>query len=172
MGCAVILQLCLDHPEKVKKGFLCAPFPVLPPVAKIQLRAMIHLLEKGVERGSLLLFQAAFLLSNAFLSNENNLDKFLQEALSDPYPTTTQGILGQYDALMKFDIREKLSLLPHEFFLLAADQDIITPTFCAKEIQEKAGQSTLKIVKGLGHFFWYEIPEKVCKLAITFFLKE
>lgn len=172
MGSAIVLQLCLDHPEKVRKGFLCAPFAHLPPVAKMHLQTIMKLLETGIHRDVLLELQAAVLLSNGFLAKEGNLRKFLQEGLSDPHPAEVPGILGQCDALMLLDLREKLPLIPHELFLLVGEQDILTPPFCAKEINEKVGQSTLHILKGMGHFFWYEIPEKIIKFALRFFFKE
>jgi len=170
MGSAIIQQMCIDHPDKVQKVILCAPFTYLPEIAKNNIKTQLKLLAKGVGKRDLMQLNASWLLSNAFLQIPSNLEKFLDDFFTDPYPQTMEGLLSQSDALFECDLRSSIKKIPHETLLLVGERDIDTPPYCAKYIAEEIQNCKVHIFKEMGHMFCYEIPEKVTKKALEFLL--
>lgn len=172
MGTLIIQQLCLSHPDRVKKAVLCAPFSYFPPVAQHYVKTQLQMLSEGVPKQKLQELNMAWLMSNAFISTPGNKEKFLGEILSDPYPISTEGLLGQADALLSADLRKEIHNIPHHILLLVAENDIDTPVYCAKYMQKTIPNCQMHIFKEMGHQFLYEIPEKTSKSAVEFLLQE
>lgn len=172
MGTLIIQELCLTAPERVMKGVLCAPFSYFPPIAKHNVKTQLKMLSEGVPRERLLELNMAWLLSNQFLSIPSNKERFMKDVLSDPYPISMEGLLGQVDALFNADLRNDIHKVPHQLLLLVGERDIDTPLYCAEEMNEAMPNSHIHIFKEMGHMFHYEIPEKLSKKAIDFLLQK
>ena len=170
MGTLIIQQLCLDHRDRVKKAVLCGPFAKCPAIALHNLHMQLQLLTSGVDRKDLLALNASWLLSNAFLSNPANLEKYLKDTLSNPYMAPIEGILGQADALFAADLRKEIHQIPHEILLLIGGMDILTPPYCAKYLHDHIPNCKSHIFKEMGHLFNYEIPHQSAKEALRFLL--
>jgi pimeloyl-ACP methyl ester carboxylesterase len=168
MGTLIIQQLCLTHPEKVKKAILCAPFSHLPSIARHNVLMQQKLLAAGVPRADLFELNMSWLLSEEWMSSKEKKDAFLSTVLADPYPAPIEGILGQADALLAADYREQLANIPHEILLLAAREDIDTPIWCAKEMEKTLPYAKLHIFEKVAHLFPYEIPEKTVEKSLNF----
>ncbi|NGX26293.1 MAG: putative non-heme bromoperoxidase BpoC [Chlamydiae bacterium] len=168
MGTLIIQQLCLSHPEHVKKAVLCAPFSYFPPIAQHNVKMQLQLLGEGVTRQKLLELNMAWLFSNQFLSLPGNKEKFLTDALTDPYPAPMEGLLGQADALLSADLREQIKRIPHHILLLVGENDIDTPVYCAEYMKNAIPNCQMRIFKEMGHRFLYEIPEEATKRALKF----
>ena len=169
MGTLITQQLCLDHPDRVKRCVCCAPFAHFPPIARYYVKTQLKLISEGVPREKLMELAAAWLLSNSFIDTPGNVEQFLKEIRQDPYPMTMEGLVGQADALFSADLRSEIEKIAHHLLLLVGELDINTPVYCAKEIEKKASSCKMHIFKGKGHLFVYEIPEQVCKYALEFF---
>jgi pimeloyl-ACP methyl ester carboxylesterase len=168
MGSLIIQNLCLAFPEKVKKAVLCAPFAWLPPVAKHNLEMQFQLLASGIPRQKLMELNMPWLLSNKFMSDPKNKEKYLQNLLADPYPAPMEGLLGQADALKAADLRSQLSQIPHHTLLLVGEEDIDTPVSCARLMKDNMPNCQMHIFKEVAHLFPYEIPEETAKKALDF----
>lgn len=172
MGTLIIQQLCLSFPQKVKKAVLASPFAYFPPIAKHNVATQLKMLSEGVPRMLLMELNMAWLLSNEFLSIPSNKERFLEDIRSDPYPITMEGLLGQVDALFNADLRKELTEIPHPILLLVGEKDIDTPVYCAEFMQKTLLNCQMHIFKDMGHLLNYEIPEKLSKKALEFFLQK
>ncbi len=170
MGTLITQQLCLTHPDRVNKVVLCAPFAHFPEIAAHNVRMQIKMLQSGIPRELLAELNMAWLLSNRFFANDENRAQYLKEILSDPYPITMEGLLGQADALLSADLREKIEKIPHEVLLLVGELDIDTPPYCARLIQDRIPNCKMHTFKEAPHLFIYEIPNQVTKQALEFLL--
>ena len=65
MGTLIIQQLCLNHPDKVRKAILCAPFAKLPPISCHKGKTLIEMYEQGIDRKLLLKLNAYWMLRNS-----------------------------------------------------------------------------------------------------------
>lgn len=171
MGTLVLQELCITHVNRVKKAILCAPFAHLPAIARHNLKMQIKLMGYGVPLSTLRELNIPWLLSEKFISLPGNVERFLEELLHDPFPITMEGVMGQIDALLEADFRNHLDQITQPLLLLAAEQDIDTPVWCAREIQQKAANADLHIFKEMGHMFLYEIPDKAMKKALQWLLR-
>ncbi len=171
MGAQIIQQLCLAHPDRVKKAVLCAPFAKLPAIASHNLRCQLKMLQKGIDRNLLIELNAAWLLSEAFLSKQAKIDQFVSESIANPYPQSNEGRRGQALALLEGDLREKIHNIPHEILLFVGERDIETPPYCADFLSKKLPNCKSHTLKGMGHLFTYEIPDRIAKLSLDFLLQ-
>ncbi len=170
MGTLIVQKLCIDHPNRVKKAILCAPFAKLPNIAVHNILTQLKLTTKGVSIADLMELNAAWLLSNKFLSSPENITRFLKDLAANPYPSSPQGILSQAQALIEADLRNEIQKIPHEILLLVGEHDIDTPPYCAEYIQKQIPSSQMHIFKEMGHMFNYENPEATCKKVLEFLL--
>lgn len=171
MGSMIIQKMCIDHPDRVKKAVLVGPFAHFWGVSKNNLQSQIELLTSGIEKKAIVRLNASWLLSNQFFEVPGNLESYMKEVESDPYPQTMEGLLGQADALMECDLREEIKKIPHEILLLIGEEDIATPPACEKLLKSGIARSKSHTFKDMGHMFVYEIPGKVAKYTIDFLLK-
>jgi len=171
MGSAIILKLCLNHPEKVRKAILCAPFAKLPPIATHRGKTLLKLLEMGTDMRMLYKLNASWMLSNAYIEENGNEERFVNSMLHDPFPQSMEGLLGQADALFSCDLRREIHQIPHELLLLVGGKDIATPSYCAKEIADKAQNARIHTFPEMGHLFPWEIPNHVIDQALSFLLQ-
>lgn len=172
MGTLIIQQLCLSHPDRVKKAVLCVPLAYFPEISKHSIRTQLKLLEKGLELSSSLEILIPWLFSNEFVRNPRNIEKFIKEALENPYPQTTEGLLGQVDAIFKCDLRNQVKNIPHNLLLLAGGKDILTPPYLAKWINDHAQRSIMHTFSEMGHMICYEIPDRIIKKSLEFFMQK
>lgn len=171
MGALITQKLCIDHPDRIIKAVLCAPFAKLPNIAVHNIRCQLKLYSKGVSFQDLMELNAAWLLSNEFLNSPDNVKKFLKDLATNPYPSSPQGTLSQAQALMEADIRSEIKNIPHEILLLVGEHDIDTPVYCAEYIKQHVPNCEMHVFKEMGHMFNYENPGATCKKALEFLKK-
>lgn len=168
MGALIIQQLCITHYDRVNRAVLCSPFAKLPPVSAHHLRCLLKLLQYGVPKELLIEENLAWLLSNHFIKNPQNVHCFIKELQQNPYQQSMEGLMGQATALLQADLREHLNEIPHEILLLAGEEDILIPLKCVKELKDRIPNSHLHVLPKSAHLFPYEIPEQVAKMALKF----
>ncbi|MBS0630210.1 MAG: alpha/beta hydrolase [Verrucomicrobia bacterium] len=171
MGTLIVQRLCLDHRDRVKKAILCAPFAALPAVSLFNLNMIFKLAKKGVDRLTLVELNCWWLFSDEFVSNPDNIKRYLADYQANPFPQSLEGALYQANAL-NVDFRHELKNIPHAVLLLAGERDIISPLYCAEFMHQEIPNSELHVFKQMGHMFNYEIPETSTKKVIHFLLQK
>lgn len=168
MGCAILQHLLLDYPNRVKKAIFCGGFARLPETTSFQCQTTAKLIEANVNRSLIIETVIPWLFANEYLSNKDRVKITCKLMLDDPHPPTTIGYRGQVEALIKFDLREKLKSIKAEAMVVVGRDDISTPISCSQYIHEQIKNSKLQIIENAGHLCLIEYPEKLSKIITDF----
>ena len=169
MGSAILQQLCLTHPHKVKKALLLNSFDTLSPTVSLQLDTTAKLLQTDIPIHLILETLLPWLFGADFLSDPQNIQAALNHFLSDPYPQTPSGFFGQLAALKTFDLRSRLHNITTPTLIAAGEQDLYTLPAQSHTLHTHIPGSQLKILKGAGHMIPNEKPQELFDLMYTFF---
>lgn len=162
MGGAIVQQLCIDYPEKVKKAVLCSSFAKVPYPSAMQIDTVCEMALAGLPQPFIFQTVLPWLFSSSCLAMKGNAEKIIESMVNDPYPQKPEGYMGQGDALKRFDSTDKLSLIQCPCLILVGEDDLYTPLSCSKVLQEKIKMAQMKIVPHQGHMVNEEMPELLC----------
>ena len=90
------------------------------------------------------------------------------QASNPPYPQPSEAFARQADALSSFDDLDRLGDVKAPTLVLVGDQDILTPPWQARQVAEAIPGAKLQVLKGGGHWFFWEIPEAFNQAVIEF----
>lgn len=168
MGGAIVMQLCIEHRDKVRKAVIAGSCAKLPETGKLQILSSRKLFDSGVSPEILIESRLPWIYSNAFLSDPENIKRVIHERLYTPYPQSPAGYYGQIDALISMDLREDLKKIEAKTLIIAGEEDIFFPHahhFLMKQIPN----AKLAMIKHQGHGFILEKPEECIQLIKEFF---
>jgi pimeloyl-ACP methyl ester carboxylesterase len=168
MGGAIVQQLCIDHPDKVKKALICASAAQFPAATKLQIQTNEKLFQLGTPIETLILSVFPWLYSDAFLSDPDNVKQTLHEMLHEPYPQTPAGYAGQIQAILDHDVRDRLHKIQARTWIVAGEYDLYTPLYCAEYLRKHIPNSEVKIIRNQAHLFNMERPEELIYLIEQF----
>lgn len=168
MGCAIITTLALHHPEKLKKGVLISPFAKLPQTSLLKSLNAGKLLQAGAPLSLIIEGVIPWLYSNTFLSDPDKLNALIEEMKNNPHPQKAEGFRGQLAALGHFNIIDSLSEITSPFLLLAGEEDLSTPLYCAEEMELHLPHATLHSLPKMGHMAHHEMRKEVAHLISIF----
>lgn len=169
MGGAILQQICLDFPQKVKKGIVCSSASKFSQQAIFQFDLRVPLEESGIKDELYLKTLLPWLCSNTFLSKPENIDKIISGFLATPYPQSLAGYLAQADALRSFDITADLPSIHTPLLIAAGDEDILTLISCSQLLAKKIPNAKLVIFEGQGHLFVQEKVQETTDMMLSFF---
>ncbi|MCB1080790.1 MAG: hypothetical protein KDK69_03105, partial [Chlamydiia bacterium] len=127
------------------------------------------LLQSGVDMELVLESVIPWLFSRDFVSNPHQVAAKKEEMMKNPYPQSINGFIGQINALETFDSTSFLSSIPHPLLLLAGEEDLSTPPWCAKLLHNHLPHSTLHFFPRMGHMAHVEKRDEVIALINSFF---
>lgn len=168
MGCAIITTLALHSPERVKKGVLISPFAKLPQASLLKSLNAGKLLQAGAPLPLIIEGVIPWLYSNTFLSDPEKLNAIIEEMKNNPYPQKSEGFSGQLAALSGFNIKDRLPEITTPFLLLAGEEDLSTPLYCAEEMELLLPHGTLHSFPKMGHMAHHEMRKEVAHLISDF----
>lgn len=109
--------------------------------------------------GSLLLKPPALFKDNAYPSTE-------EETPADAHIT-----LSRLQALLSFDIRERLNEIVAPTLIMCTEDDVITPPHLSRELSEKVVRSELVMLNAGGHFYPETFPGEFQQHVLAFLAK-
>ena len=154
LGGAAAQELALAHPERVRSVALLATFAAQSPRSRALLSAWRVLYPLAA--GSPALREAwekqayAWLFTEAFWRVEANVRAALRFAASQP-PQPVQGFLGQVDAALAHDARDRLPALRVPTLIAHGALDQLAPPEGAEELARLIPGSELVMLPGVGH---------------------
>lgn len=170
MGSCIVQSMMLRHSKKVLKGVLLAPFNTLPSTAKMQAETTAKLFQMGIEPKVAMETIFPWIFSNAFLSKRENIDTTINKLLNDPHPQPPEGYAGQLSAIAHFDLTIRLPEIEKECLLIAGEDDLYTPLYTVKILEEKISNTRLVTLPKIGHMVHIE-KEDQCLEEIHAFCK-
>ncbi len=168
MGTAIVQTIAHQHPKRIDKGVLIAPFPKLPETALLKSATTGKLLEKGVPLELVIETVIPWLFSRDFVKNPENVAAKIKEMASNPHPQSAEGFLGQMAALGGFDSHSFVKELKSPFLLMAGEEDLSTPLYCAEYLHKHLPNSTLHVFPRVGHMIHAEKKDEVLDLILQF----
>lgn len=168
MGSAIIQTIGLNHPDRISKGVLIAPFSTLPATAIMQATATAKLFERGVDPAIALETILPWIYSNDYLSNPKRIEQTIQDLINDPFPQPPEGYIGQLEALKAFDLTDRLNEIQTPMLILSGKEDLYTPYYTAKILERHLPNGTLIGLPKLSHMLHIEAPEVIIKETRAF----
>lgn len=168
MGGAIVMQMCIQHRDKVRKAMIAGSCAIIPQTARLQILSNRKFFESGTPPELIIESLLPWLYSNTFLSDPENIKNKVHEMLHKPYPQSPAGYYGQMDALMGFDLRENLKQIEAKTLIVAADEDLFIP-HSHHLLMKHIPEARLAMIKEQGHLFNVERPNEVIELIRKFF---
>lgn len=160
LGAAVAQQLALDHREKFRSLILLSPSSY----TDSGVRRNLERLREGMLGGGLpAFFDAAIRLvvTPDFIST--NTDAIAQMKRECVRINSPKAILHTIDAIMNFNVKDRVSQISLSTLIVSGREDIMTPIHLAKQTHQSIKNSEWKIMEGVGHNLL--IPARVPELA-------
>ena len=164
----MIAQACAARdPERFDRMVLAATAPVAS-AQNIDLFASWATLFAQVDRAAWFRNLYHWVLSPSFFDNPRTVDALVQLAATYPYQQTPQALLGQVEALARFDGRAALSSLRPRTLVLAAGEDRLFPVANAAAFTAAIPHARLVVVEGVAHSFPAETPREFTRYVMAF----
>jgi 2-hydroxy-6-oxonona-2,4-dienedioate hydrolase len=144
MGCQVIAELAVRHPERIDRLILVGP--TVDPSARTLGRELPRFLKDGAsERPSLLL-----LVGRAY--GREGLRRLRQEM----------------DAVLEDRIEDKLPRITAPSLVVRGERDAVAPQAWAEEVARKLGAGKVRVLPGKGHAPNYSAPDELMRVIRPF----
>jgi len=154
LGGAVAQELAIAHPERVRSLALLSSFAAQPPRTRALLEAWRALYPLAVERPELRraweLQAYAWLFTDRFWRNDASVRAALRFAREQP-PQPAAGFIGQVDAALSHDARDRLPLLRVPALVLHGALDQLAPLACGEELARLMPGAQLVVLPEVGH---------------------
>ena len=168
MGGRIAQELVLNHAEAVRGLVLgctgCGPAHSVTPNPQVlaQLGQIATLpLQERIQQFWLVTVTPEFMESG-----KEFLDDIITTHLATPTPVDTFG--RQFAAIMQFDTFERLPEVKAPTLIIHGDRDVLVPVGNADILRERIADSTLRIVPGVGHMFFWEKPAESAGAIVEF----
>lgn len=169
MGGAILQQLCIDHPKRIKAAIIVSSFAYFPTASQLYIESSSALLAAGLSMELVLRTIYTRLYGSEFLSKEANISSELQRMLMDPVPQTPEGYVAQVQAIKTFDSRAYLSKIQCPTLIVNGTEDVLTPTYLSEELHKEINHSKLHLIPNCGHMIPQEKPSQLTQCILGFF---
>lgn len=169
MGTAIVQTIAHKYSERIKKSALIAPFAKLPAASLLKSEATGKLIQSGAPLNLVIETVIPWLFGRDFISNPDKVAAKIDEMTNNPYLQSQSGFAGQLEALKQFDSTPFVKTLSTEFLLLAGEEDLSSPLYCAKFLHDHLPISTLHTFPRVGHMIHAERCDEVISLIKQFF---
>jgi pimeloyl-ACP methyl ester carboxylesterase len=174
MGGMIAQELVLNHPEKVTSLILGCTTPGgrntnLPDKDALSFlfdhehRQQLSLEEQGREL-------LPFLFTDEFIdNNQQRIDAFVSEIYR--YPTPVHGYRRHEEAIMSFNVYDRISEIKAPTLVMAGTADRLIPAENSRILASRIPDAELIIFDNMRHGFIGEIPDEVNRAVLEFLRK-
>ena len=99
-------------------------------------------------------------LSENVFETQEGVDTMKRMALENPHPQPTDALIRQIRSMSRHDVRDRLGELTMPVHVIAGDRDLLIPPWKSEEVAERVEDSTLTILRGIGHSMNLERAEQ------------
>ncbi len=171
MGGAIAQYLAVYYPERVKSLILTNTFPYCCTSNRRAIELMRETCGQldpvtATRLGQWMIFAIPF---------QNEREDYMLECeyadLNEPYPMPAYAYKAQCNAILSFDIREKLGEIKAPALVVGGDRDLLIPAWVTKEMAESIPGARLYMAPDGGHVQHWEQLEKYNDLTLQFLLE-
>jgi pimeloyl-ACP methyl ester carboxylesterase len=167
----IVQNFVLKYPDKIKTLILCATSAYYDPGPLLESFKLIKELDLEQRVEALLPFTHSRAFIRKLKNNQKLFDSIKEDILCiTPMkdPTHFQDYMNQANAMSTHDTREVLNKIRIPTLIFGANKDRLIPSPHQIFLHEKIPNSKLEILKGSGHAFTIEMPEKLNELMWNF----
>ena len=164
LGGAIALHMAIHVPERVETLQLHSSWLATAGFSAYSLGLLKKILLAG---GPEFYYEATLplLFSPTYMANNfDGLMKILAHMQANP--ATHDGLLGQIEANLSYDLRAEASHVKVPTLVTVGDLDYILPPSCSRELHEAIDGSTLIVFPGCGHLVTMENPDEFNQVTL------
>lgn len=170
MGGMIAMSIVMDNPERVEKLLLCHSIEKTTTVARLTFDFIHRLLASGLTMKQVFPALVPWLFSNNYLDMPGNLEMIF-ELNRKHAEMSYDGFKNQLNAISAFDARALLGRIRVPTFIIAGENDLITPPGYSRIMKRVIPGAQLSIIPAVGHMGHIEKPELFSEIALGFLLK-
>lgn len=168
MGGYIAQELAINYPERISKLILASTAPISSKRNNLFFKDMYkQLKQKGCSKEwfnkwAVWLFSPKLLKDNAFI------DTFVDGAVNYPYQQKAEGFKSQVDALLSFDVRDKIARIKAKTLILAGKNDILITPRESMVLAKNIHGSVFRLLNGVAHSMHIENPKLFTSAVLKF----
>lgn len=124
--------------------------------------------ESGISREAIAAIQQPWTSSTAVLQDPVKPLDALSMLSDDPYPIARHAYLGQLDAMLAHDTRDRLPQITAETLVIVGTADVLTPPYEAEEVAALIPKARMHVLPRGGHGFMREFPAEFNRAVLNF----
>jgi pimeloyl-ACP methyl ester carboxylesterase len=170
MGGMIAMELSLRHPDRVDRMILTGA-PAAPARAAFHPVMTWNWVKANDKTGAMFACQQfTWLFSTAFLRNREAVQQTVAMLSSNPNPVGPDAYNRQAQALLGFDVLDRLGAVKARTLCIVGEQDLLTPVHECREVADRIPGARLEVIKGDGssHVVPIERPEDFNGLVTKF----
>jgi 3-oxoadipate enol-lactonase len=170
MGGMIAMELALRHPGRLDRMILSGA-PGAPARAACHPIMTWNWVKANDKTGEVFAGQQlTSLFSNAFLRNREAVRQTVAMLSSNPHPVGPQAYDRQAQAVLHFDVLDRLASVKAPTLCIVGEQDLLTPVHECREVADKIPGAKFEVIKGEGssHVVPIERPDDFNRLVTKF----
>jgi len=150
MGGMIAMEVSLRHPGHVDRMILTGT-PGAPARAAFHPIRTWNWVKANDKTGEIFACQQfTWLFSTAFLRNRDAVQQTIAMLSSNPNPVGPQAYNRQAQAILQFDVLDRLAGVKAPTLCIVGEQDLVTPVHECREVADKIPGATFEVIKGDG----------------------
>ena len=168
MGGMIAQEVTLRHPARVRTLQLHCTY-ARPDAYTRELLGTWRVERETLPREAFVRASFFWLFGRRTYEERPDLVKAIEAtALAQPYPQSLVGWLRQAEACVSHDALDRLKDIACPTLVSVADEDILVPPQCSREIAARIPGATLRIVAGAGHVYFWERADLFNAMCLEF----
>lgn len=168
MGGMIAQELCLRHPDKVDRLLLSCTMAQMKSFSVSFVHPWNFIVHNDPDGKALISYVITMVMTHKFQQNAEAIAALIKRKLSNPYPQNPNAFSRQANALSSHNALSRLNNITNSTLIIVGDQDILTPSWSAKEVAAAIPGAKLEIIPGGGHCLFWEIPDRFNRTVIDF----
>jgi pimeloyl-ACP methyl ester carboxylesterase len=170
MGGMIAMEFALRHPGRLDRMILTGA-PGAPARAAFHPIRTWNWVKANDKTGEIFACQQfTYLFSTAFLRNREAVQQTVAMLSSNPHPVGPQAYNRQAQAILQFDVLDRLAGVKAPTLCIVGEQDLLTPVHECREVADKIPGAKFEVIKGDGssHVVPIERPDDFNGLVTKF----
>lgn len=168
LGGCIALELAARYSERIGKMVLGGAYNRFSALGVYRTNTLAKMVAEGVPFDRVLMSFMPWMFSERFFELEGSPEGFIANALKNPYPTSSEGLLGLSGALAEYNGLPDLGVIEKPVLVISGSEDLIVPVRLSKELADGIPGAELMVIHGAAHSMLIEDAEIFNSIALDF----
>jgi pimeloyl-ACP methyl ester carboxylesterase len=168
MGGYIAQEFAAKYPARVDKLILLATAAYIDGYGKNVVKSWIDVRRSNMSREQVVRLTANWLYGPDLLDDEDRFERSIQNSVANPYAQQDHAFIRQAQAVLAFDMRDRIAKLTQETLVIGCENDNLVPVRNAERLAQLLPKATLKVLPG-GHVGCIENPNEYNAAFMDFF---